>query len=375
MDEAIKQIEKSNIDLEPEVMDVDLVRELLCRYARAKKLVSYGETVLSAKLDDTAAVARATGVSLGKAKAVVDTGNSLKAADEVREAFRSGELSSDQASEIVKAEVASPGSSAELLQVAQEESFQALTEKSRKIVLEAEQHRGLAARQHQARRARSYKDDLGMISINLLLEPHVGVPIVNRAETEAGRLFRAAKRVSQQEPFERHLADAYACLLSSTGTTIKARKPELVVLVSHEIATRGWKDVQEGEMCKIPGVGPISVERAKEIASDAFLSGLFYDGTDLRHFRRWTRHTPVEVLSALQLGQPPEFDGVKCIHCGLRFRNEKEHTEPHVAGGTASTTNLKWRCYGCHQKKTAEERKNGKLTPPDPDAERGPPGP
>ena len=97
MDEAIKQIEKSNIDLEPEVLDVSAVRELLARYAKAEKLVSYGKTVLAAKLDDTAAVARATGVSLGKAKAAVNTGNSLKAADEVRDAFRSGELSLDQA--------------------------------------------------------------------------------------------------------------------------------------------------------------------------------------------------------------------------------------------------------------------------------------
>ncbi|CAN5505531.1 hypothetical protein BH18ACT16_BH18ACT16_00950 [soil metagenome] len=375
MDEAIKQIEKSNIDLEPEVLDAPAVQELLARYAKAKKLVSYGETMLAAKLGDAEMVARTTGVSVGKAKAAVHTGNSLKSADEVRDAFRSGEISVDQASEIATAEQASPGSSTELLKLAQEESFQALREKSRKVVLEAEQHRGLAERQHQARRARSYRDELGMISINLLLEPHVGVPIVNRAESEAGRRFRAAKKDGRQEPFERCLADAYACLLSSTRTTVPARKPELVVLVSHEIAKRGWKDVQEGEVCKIPGVGPISAETAREIASDAFLSGLFYDGSDLRHFRRWTRNTPVEVLLALQLGEPPEFDGIKCVDCGRRFRNEKDHSAPHVAGGLASTTNLKWRCYGCHQKKTAADRRSGKLTPPDPDAERGPPGP
>ncbi|MDQ3662354.1 MAG: hypothetical protein M3454_15125, partial [Actinomycetota bacterium] len=116
---------------------------------------------------------------MGRAKAVVDTGNCLKAADEVREAFKSGELSVDQASEIARAEQASPGSSTKLLKAAQEESFQMLREKSRKVVLEAEQHRGLASRQHEARRARSYRDELGMISINLLLEPHVGVPLVN----------------------------------------------------------------------------------------------------------------------------------------------------------------------------------------------------
>jgi phosphoribosylcarboxyaminoimidazole (NCAIR) mutase len=40
MDEAIKQIEKSNIDLEPEVLDAHTLQELLSRYAKAKKLVS-----------------------------------------------------------------------------------------------------------------------------------------------------------------------------------------------------------------------------------------------------------------------------------------------------------------------------------------------
>ena len=374
MDEAIKQIEKSNIDLEPEVLDAHAVRELLSRYAKAKKLVSYGETMLAAKLGDAEVVARTTGVSVGKAKATVDTGNSLKSADEVRDAFKSGEISVDQASEIATAEQASPGSSTELLKVAQDESFQTLREKSRKVVLEAEQHRGLAERQHQARKARSYRDELGMIAITLLLEPHVGVPMVNRAEAEAGRLFRAAKKDGRPEPFERYLADAYAGLFS-TGPTVPARKPELVVLVSHEITQRGWKDVAEGEVCKIPGVGPISPQTAREISSDAFLRGLFYDGTDLRHFRRWTRNIPLEVLLALQLGEPPEFDGVKCTDCGRRFRNEKDHSAPHVAGGFASTGNLKWRCYGCHQRKTAEDRRTGKLTPPDPDAGRGPPGP
>ncbi|MDQ3217019.1 MAG: hypothetical protein M3Q18_04040, partial [Actinomycetota bacterium] len=68
MDEAIKQIEKSNIDLEPEVLDAPAVRDLLSRYAKAKKLVSYGETMLAAKLGDATVVARTTGSSLGKAQ-------------------------------------------------------------------------------------------------------------------------------------------------------------------------------------------------------------------------------------------------------------------------------------------------------------------
>ncbi|MEO8323969.1 MAG: HNH endonuclease signature motif containing protein, partial [Actinomycetota bacterium] len=145
-----------------------------------------------------------------------------------------------------------------------------------------------------------------------------------------------------------------------------AKRPELVVLVSHEVAKRGWKDVREGEVCKIPGLGPVAPQIAKEIARDAFLSGVFYDGNDLRHFKRWTRHIPIEVAVALELGDPPDFDGVSCIDCGNRFRTEFDHLEPRVAHGPSSTANVKPRCWSCHQAKTKRDRRAGKLKPAEP---------
>jgi hypothetical protein len=283
--DAVKSLEKANANLEPELLSAEDARNLLATYARAVKLATYGQTALARKIDDGAEVARASGVSMGKAKATVETGQALGDAPEVSDAFRDGDISLDQATEIARAEQADPGSAAELLEVAHKETFQVLREKARKVVLEAEQHRGLAERQHAARRARSHTDELGMIHIDLALEPHVGTPIVNRAEAEAARLYRKAKSEERLEPFERFLADAYAQMLSGAATT-QARRPELVVLVSHEVATRGWTDVREGEMCKIPGVGPVAPEVAQEIAQDAFLTGVVFDGHDLRHMRR-----------------------------------------------------------------------------------------
>ncbi|MDQ4143125.1 MAG: hypothetical protein M3198_05145, partial [Actinomycetota bacterium] len=154
--------------------------------------------------------------------------------------------------------------------------------------------------------------------------------IIARAEAEATRLAKKARAASDKhskEPFERYLADAYAALLSGVGKG-RARRPELVVLVSHQVAKRGWSDVRNGEVCKIPGVGPVSPRVAKQIAGDAFLSGVFYDGKDLRNFARWTRNIPIEVLVALELGEPPSFDGVCCIDCGNRFRTEFDHDRP-----------------------------------------------
>ncbi len=336
---------------------------MLAIVARAKKLVAFAETMLARRIDDAASVARLTGTSVGKAKGVVETGKALGNADEVRSAFQGGEISLDQAAEIAKAEDALPGVSAELLSLAGRESFQVLREQARKVVLEVEQHRGLGARQREARSARTYPDELGMIHVHLAFEPHVGTRIVNRAEAEAQRLQRAAKKAGEPEPFERYLADAYAEMLAGSTSGKKPPRPELVMVVSHEVAKRGWTDVREGEVCKIPGVGPVSPQVAKEIASDAFLTGLFFDGKDLRQMKRWTpsRHIPVEVRLALELGDPPEFDGMKCADCGSRFRNERDHVEPHTAHGPASIRNMKPRCRPCHEAKTARDFRAGKF--------------
>ena len=113
---------------------------------------------------------------------------------------------------------------------------------------------------------------------------------------------------------------------------------------------------------------------ARQIAADAFLTGVFFDGTDLRQMKRWSRDPSVEVRLALELGRPPDFDGVSCRDCGKRFRTETDHLEPHVAGGPASTANLQPRCWSCHRVKTERDRKAGKLRRPTADVERGPPG-
>ncbi|MGH2805748.1 MAG: HNH endonuclease [Actinomycetota bacterium] len=365
IDDAVELLEKANADLEPELLTVQQARERLESYSRAQRLAAFGVAALSRKIDDATELAHVTGTSVSQAKDTLKTGVALQSSDDLSEALRHGDISLDQAVEIAKAEESSPGAATELLAVAQAESFHVLKEKARKTKLEAEQHHDLSDRQRWARTARSYSDDLGMVNIHLSMEPHVGTPIVARAEAEAARLARAGKKGAAREPFECHLADAYAALLSGAGKG-RAKRPELVVLVSHEVIKRGWKHVKKGEVCKIPGVGPVAPMVAKDIAEDAFLNGVFYDGTDLRHFKRWTKHIPVEVAIALELGDPPAFDGVACVDCGNRFRTEFDHVEPRAARGPTSKPNLDPRCWTCHQAKTKADRKAGKLKPPEP---------
>ena len=355
IDRALELLEKANVNLEPELFRAADARKLLASYARAEKLAAFGVAAMTRKVGDFDQVARITGTSIGKAKAVVETGKAMSSSDDLNLAMQTGSISLDQAAEIAAAERSAPGSAADLLKVAKSEGFNVLKEKARKAKLEAEQHRGLGDKQRAARCARSYTDALGMVDIHLRFEAHIGTPIVARAEAEAQRLARAARKTGNPEPFERHLADGYAAVMSGGGKG--SRRPELVVLVSHEVAQHGWKDVRKGEVCKIPGVGPVPPQVAREIAADAFLSGVFYDGKDLRHFKRWGRKIPVDIGIALELGKAPGFDGIACVDCGNRFRTEIDHVRPRSARGPTSHPNLEPRCWPCHKEKTGREHR------------------
>ena len=194
VDDAIELLEKANADLAPELLTRDAARRLLEAYARAEKLASFGKAALTRKIDDASEVAKITGTSVGKARETVATGKVMGTSDELSDALQHGDVSLDQAARIAVAEEAAPGSARDLIEVAKKGSFTVLTDAARRVKLDADQHHDLGARQHAARSARSHPDELGMIHINLALEPHIGTPIVNRAEAEASRLYRKANK-------------------------------------------------------------------------------------------------------------------------------------------------------------------------------------
>lgn len=360
LERAVHSLEEVVGGLEADRLSPGEAGRLLGLFERAERVGAAGKAVLARRVGGAADLARKAGTSVGRARGVLELSRRLRDTPELDRAVRRGLVSLDQATEIAKAETVAPGSAGELLKLVESGSYRALRDKARSLALDAA--RGdLAARQHAARGLRHRLGDLGMVHLEADLEPHVGGPIVRRLEAEARRLETAAMREGRREPFSAHLADAFTGMCSGSGRG--GPRPELVVLVSHGVAKRGWRDVAIGEVCKIPGVGPVAPSVAREIAEDAFLSGVFYDGKDLRQLRRWTRKIPVEVRLALELGKPPDFDGVQCVDCGNRFRVEFDHVEPHAAGGPASMGNLRPRCRLCHRSKTRADRRARRLRP------------
>jgi hypothetical protein len=153
----------------------------------------------------------------------------------------------------------------------------------------------------------------------------------------------------------------------------KAGKADVVVV--GDIRTLLADDDSVGDGCHIVGGGPIPVRRFREWleAGDAFIKGVVHDGVDVLHVQHFGRHIPAHLRTALELGEPPLFDGLVCSDpsCGRRYKLELDHLVPFAAGGATSYRNLDGKCRGEHQTKTEADRAAGLLTPPNPNDRGG----
>jgi hypothetical protein len=136
----------------------------------------------------------------------------------------------------------------------------------------------------------------------------------------------------------------------------RARHLNMNVVVSLDALRRG--EVEDGEVCEIPGVGPVPVSVAREYLGDAFLSVIIRDGKDIRTVVHLGRYIPTEIRTALSLEVP------ECIilDCANRGYLETDHHHDYAKGGPTAFGNLGGMCRP-HQIK---KNQGYILGPPDP---------
>jgi hypothetical protein len=355
-----------------------LVRELAptekacaaTRAVAASRAASSGAHHAAGFRDPADWLAGATGTSSGEAKAALETAEALESCPATRDALMAGELTLAQASEITRTEAEKPGSETDLLDLARRSPIGRLRDEARKRRLAAVDPAELHAKQHGARAVRHWRDELGMVCGRFTLPPEVGTPFVNRLDAETDRVRRRARRDGSDERRETHAADAFANLLAGSGKG-RARRADLVLVADVSAWLRGH--THPGEVCHILGGTPVPVALARQLAKDAFLKAVLHDGTRIDTVVHYGRHIPAEVRTALELGDPPDFDGAACIErdCGRRHGLEWDHVDPVANHGPTAYANLQARCWPHHQDKTERDRAAGLLhrggrTGPDP---------
>ena len=105
----------------------------------------------------------------------------------------------------------------------------------------------------------------------------------------------------------------------------------------------------EGETCEIPGVGPVSVQHARDLLGDALLDVIITDGVDVTTVVRPRRNIPTPLATAIM-----ERDQYCVVPgCGKRLGLEKDHWQRPVKNdGEASYDNLVRLCKHHHYLRT-----------------------
>jgi hypothetical protein len=337
--------------------------------ARARAAVRAAECGEHRKLghaDPSEWVARECGSTARDARGELDTIKRLVDCPRTREAVASGQVSLDQAGEIVRTAVEVPGSEAALLAVARSSGLSKVRDEARKQRTKAIPAEELHHRQRAARSVRHWRDEIGMIAGTFRLTPEVGVPFVNRLERDAQRLRRAAtQRGGTVDGFEAYAADAFAEMIQGSPTAAKAKskRRDVDAVIVCDLRAYRREHAHDGEQCHLVGGGPIPICLARELSRDAFLKAVLHDGVNLHTVKHFGRHIPAELRTALELGPLPDLDGVVCSEegCDRCYGLEWDHVDPVANGGETSFVNLEPKCTPHHWDKTARDRRSGRL--------------
>ena len=309
-------------------------------------------------------MARHSGRTARQARRELETAGGLGSCPKTRTALLSGEVSLEQAAEIVASEREVPGSESELLAVARRGDLSGLRHKARACRQGALEPEELHGRQHRARHLRHWRDSLGMVCFSGALAPSEGVGLLHRLELAAERARRAARATGGAlEAFEAYAADALVELCAGSGPR-RGERAELVVVCDLGAWRRGH--VHAGEVCHLLDGGPVPVAVARELCEDAFVKAVLHDGVSISHVRHFGRHLPAELRTALDLGPVPELSGAECARCKRRYGLEYDHVDPIAHGGETSVANLQALCWNDHRDKTEADRRAGLIG-------RGPP--
>ena len=338
--------------------------EKACATARllaSARAVSTGAHKERGFADGAAWVARQSGTTTGRARQELDTAARLSGLAATRDALIAGDISLQQAREITE----TPAAEKQLLRSARDGDLTHLREAARAHRQARTDPAELRRRQFSLREFRHWQDHDGMIRFTGALPPETGLPLVGRIERAAQRLHRAAKRSGNVERFDKYAADALAQLALHSGgdSGQPGNGPCVDMTIVCDINAYRRGHTIGGEVCHIVGGGPIPVSVVRELAKDAFLKAVIHDGVNIHTVKHFGRHYPAALRTALNLGPPPAFPGRRCKHCGKPFGLQRDHEDPLANGGATEHSNIQDLCYSCHQEKTGQDRKAGRLGP------------
>jgi hypothetical protein len=365
-------------DLEPERLSGPDADALLEIFSEIEKLASGGKLLAARRVESSnvwrrsghksaaAHIAETTGTGLGPAITTLQAARQLGSLPVTEEAMREGRLSESQVKEIAGAATLQPNSEQELVEAAEKQTMTMLKLRCRRVKAVGRDQLSTYDAIRRGRYFRNWTDGDGAVRLDAKLTPDEGARLVAIVKNHAARLAAEAKRAGLDEPAQAMGADALVFVVcansdeaptaASGGDEPKSRRARrrsdggptsmLHIRVDHAALVRGH--LESGEVCEIPGIGPIPVEVANRLAVDSILSVLVTDGKDVMAVAQAGRTIPISLRRALIERDPT------CVvpGCDVRDQLEIDHVEPVVVGGETSLANMARLCHWHHYLKT-----------------------
>jgi len=335
LERALGDIRGSVRDLEPDRLATADAARLFDVFTALERAVVAGKTLLAPRAADAGVwqskghrspaswVAEVTGTSLGEAIGMLETAQRLQSLPETTDALRRGELSAPQVREIATAAAADPSVEGELLDAAGRQGLKGLKDECRRVRARSAGETAARARYEQIRKNRfllTWTDPDGAGRVEAKLAPDDMARFVSAIRTEADAIYEEARKAGHREATVAYEADALVALVTGTawrstsaaptggrpdaggrGTAGPApARPTTLMHVRVDLAALRRGRVEEGEMCEIPGVGPVPVATAVNELGNAILKVMITDGVDVRTVCHVGRAVPAHIRSALE---------------------------------------------------------------------------
>ncbi|HEY5012402.1 MAG TPA: DUF222 domain-containing protein [Acidimicrobiia bacterium] len=349
-------------------------RGAVAAFGRLERL-AHAATVLSAqRVDETAAfagtghrtavahLADTTGSSRGEATAALHTATRLGELPATDAAFRSGELSGAQAAAVTAAAIGSPDSEADLLRAARTGPLGELKRRCHEVEVRRDQSQDQHTRRHAKRSFRRFDGDDCMRQYVGALPPEVAGEVEAIWDVFTERAFRQAHSEGRRERHDAYVADGLLAMAraaqgggaESGGAPVR---PRFVIRLDMTALKRGW--AEPGEVCEIPGVGPIDVATARSMFGGAVVDFVIHEGVDIKAVAHAGRKANARQLAALLSREYV----CETVGCGHRANLEIDHLTEYAKSRRTDVGELGWKCAHCHRLKSAEGWTDGPLQP------------
>jgi hypothetical protein len=279
-------------------------------------------------------LAETSGCSEGAAREVFATATRLGDLPRTAEKVSAGELSLAQAAQVSAGALADPGAEQRLLRTARQSGMRELrAEKERVIAAVTDE---IEAR-HRAKAARHFRTwTQGFATHGVFSGPTEEVArLLCSLEPLARARFDEARLAGERESHDAYRFDAMVSL-AETGGGSCAKPPPHAVRVRVDLPALLRGRTESGEVCEIPGVGPIGVGHAREVLSHGLLQLVITDGVDVQTVVSNTRHVPAPLKIAIA-----ERDRTcKIRGCDCDRMLERHHTHDYVDSHRTTYTEL-----------------------------------